>query len=93
MPKMKTKSGAKKRFRVTASGKVKAKQSFMRHMQMNKPKSMKRKARGTATLCDADTKIIMDNFMPYERVRKKKTPSAEQRAKAEARKTSNKGAA
>ena len=46
MPKMKTKSGAKKRFKVTGSGKVKAKSAFARHMQMNKPKSMKRKARG-----------------------------------------------
>lgn len=95
MPKMKTKSGAKKRFRVTASGKVKAGQAFMRHMQMNKPKSMKRKARGTATLCDADTKIIMDNFMPYSRVKKKATPSKVKVAKAEARKTktTTKGAA
>ena len=83
MPKMKTKSGAKKRFRVTASGKVKAKQAFMRHMQMNKPKSMKRKARGPATLCDADTKIIMDNFLPYSRVRRKRKDSR----KVEAAKT------
>lgn len=91
MPKMKTNSSAKKRFRVTAKGKVKAKQAFMRHMQMNKPKSMKRKARGTATLCDADTKIIMDNFMPYSRVKKKKTPSKIQREAAAARKTAKKG--
>jgi large subunit ribosomal protein L35 len=74
MPKMKTKSGAKKRFRVTSQGRVKAKQSHMRHMQMNKPKSMKRKARGNAVLCDADTKIILDNFMPYQRRSNKKKP-------------------
>ena len=67
MPKMKTKSGAKKRFRVTATGKVKAKASHMRHMQMNKPKSMKRKARGMAPLSEPDAKIILDNFMPYSR--------------------------
>ncbi len=67
MPKMKTKSGAKKRFRVTSSGKVKAGQAKMRHMQMNKPKSMKRKARGTTTLSDADARIVLRNFLPYAR--------------------------
>ena len=71
MPKMKTKSGAKKRFRVTASGKVKVKQSHMRHMQMNKPKSMKRKARGTSILAEMDGRIILENFMPYSRGLKK----------------------
>lgn len=75
MSKMKTKSGAKKRFKVTSSGKVKAKQAYMRHMQMNKPKSMKRKARGMGILADADAKKILDFFLPYNR-KKKKSPSA-----------------
>lgn len=70
MPKMKTRSGAKKRFKVTASGKVKAKPSHMRHMQMNKPKSMKRKARRIQTLCDADARIVLRNFLPYSRKNK-----------------------
>jgi large subunit ribosomal protein L35 len=70
MPKMKTRSGAKKRFRVTASGKVKAKPAFMRHMQMNKPKSMKRKARRVSILCDEDARIVLRNFLPYARKRK-----------------------
>lgn len=72
MPKMKTKSGAKKRFKVTSSGKVKVKQAKMRHMQMNKPKSMKRKAKGLTTLCDADERIVLRNFLPYSRKKKKK---------------------
>lgn len=67
MPKMKTKSGAKKRFKVTSSGKVKAKPAFMRHMQLNKPKSMKRKARRISVLCEADARIILRNFLPYSR--------------------------
>ena len=71
MPKMKTKSGAKKRFRVTSTGKVKVKQAKMRHMQMNKPKSMKRKAKGMDTLCDADARIVLRNFLPYGRKVKK----------------------
>jgi large subunit ribosomal protein L35 len=68
---MKTRSGAKKRFKVTSSGKVKAKPSFMRHMQMNKPKSMKRKARRITVLCDADARIVLRNFLPYSRKTKR----------------------
>jgi len=71
MPKMKTKSGAKKRFIVTGTGKVKSKQAKTRHMMMNKPKSMKRKAKGTMTLCDADATIVLKNFLPYSLGKKK----------------------
>ncbi len=70
MPKMKTNSGAKKRFRTTAKGKVKAKGAFTSHMMMNKPKSMKRKAKGTTMLCAADARIILRNFLPYGRKKK-----------------------
>lgn len=89
MPKMKTKGAAKKRFSVTGNGKVKFKQSFSRHMMMNKPKSMKRKARGMEILNESDAKIILDNFLPYERGLKKakKSPSpAESAAKKAAAK-------
>ncbi len=71
MPKMKTKSGAKKRFKVTSSGKVKVKQAKMRHMQMNKPKSMKRKAKGTTTLAEPDARKVLGFYLPYSRKRKK----------------------
>lgn len=67
MPKMKTKTGAKKRFRVTASGKVKFKQGKTRHMMMNKPKSMKRKARGTDIMFKADGERVLESFLPYSR--------------------------
>ena len=79
MPKMKTKSGAKKRFRVTSTGKVKVKQAKMRHMQMNKPKSMKRKAKGMTTLCPADERKVLRNYLPYSRKKKtaKPTPKTE----------------
>ena len=73
MPKMKTKSSAKKRFKVTASGKVKVKQAKMRHMQMNKPKSMKRKAKGTTVMSEPDARIVLSNWLPY--LRKKRTAS------------------
>ena len=71
MPKMKTKSGAKKRFRVTGSGRVKFKPAKSSHMMMNKPKKMKRKIRGMQILADCDARIILENFLPYLRGRKK----------------------
>ena len=36
-------------------------------MMMSRPKSMKRKARGTTVLCDADAGIILGSFLPYAR--------------------------
>lgn len=71
MPKMKTKSGAKKRFRVTGSGRVKFKPAKSSHMMMNKPKKMKRKIRGMQLLSAPDTRIILENFLPYLRGLKK----------------------
>lgn len=67
MPKMKTKSSVKKRFKVTGSGNVKTGQAKTSHMMMNKPQSMKRKARRTTTLSDADARIVLENWMPYGR--------------------------
>lgn len=58
MSKLKTKSGAKKRFRLTASGKVRHNHAYKRHMLRNQPTKRKRSARGTTTLCKADAKII-----------------------------------
>lgn len=72
MPKMKTKSAAKKRFRVNASGKVKGKAAFSRHMMMNKPKSMKRKTKGSMILNDTNARMVLENWMPYARKKKKK---------------------
>lgn len=72
MPKMKTHSSAKKRFKITAKGKVKAKRAFTSHMMMNKPKSMKRKARGLDVLSEADERIVLRNFLPYGRKSKGK---------------------
>ena len=44
MPKMKTKSSAKKRFSLTASGKVRHNHGYKRHCLDQKPQKMKRKA-------------------------------------------------
>ncbi len=70
MSKMKTHSSAKKRFKVTAKGRVKAKRAYTSHMMMNKPKSMKRKARGLAVLAEPDQRIVLRNFLPYGRKRR-----------------------
>ena len=54
MPKMKTKSGAKKRFKMTASGKVKSGQAGKRHGMIKRSNKFLRNARGTTTLSAAD---------------------------------------
>lgn len=72
MPKMKTKSSAKKRFKVTSKGKVKSGSAFTSHMMMNKPKSMKRKARRMGMLSVPDAKIVLMNWLPYSRKNKNK---------------------
>jgi large subunit ribosomal protein L35 len=64
MPKLKTKSGAKKRFKVTATGKVLSAQAGKRHGMIKRTKKFIRQARGTSVLSDADTKIVKQ-FMPY----------------------------
>jgi len=66
MPKMKTKSSCKKRFKMTASGKVKAGQAGKRHMMIKRTNKFLRNARGTTTLSAPDAKIIK-SMMPYNR--------------------------
>jgi len=66
MPKMKTKSSAKKRFKVTAKGRIKAAQAGKRHGMIKRTNKFIRDARGTTVLCDADEKIVK-KFMPYAR--------------------------
>lgn len=66
MPKMKTKSAAKKRFTFTASGRVKAGPAGKRHGMIKRTTKFVRKATGTMLLCDADTAIVR-KYMPYDR--------------------------
>jgi len=66
MPKLKTKSGAKKRFRVTATGKVRMNYAYKRHQLRAKPQKMKRKARGTKILEKGDANLVL-SYMPYAR--------------------------
>ena len=54
MPKMKTKSSAKKRFRVRPGGTVKRGQAFKRHILTKKTTKNKRQLRGTVAVHEGD---------------------------------------
>jgi len=66
MPKMKTKSSAKKRFKVTATGKVMSAQAGKRHGMIKRSNKFIRDARGTTVLSEPDQKIAK-KYMPYDR--------------------------
>ncbi len=67
MPKLKSKSSAKKRFRMTATGRVRMNQAYKRHGMRKRPQKMIRNARGTAIMSDSDSRIVKRNFLPYSR--------------------------
>ena len=64
MAKLKTKSSAKKRFKITAKGKVKAAQAGKRHGMIKRTNSQIRRQRGTTIMTKQDTKIVK-SYMPY----------------------------
>ena len=64
MPKLKTKSGAKKRFRLTANGKVRAGQTGKRHGMIKRTNKQLRNQRGTTMLSEPDARIVR-KFLPY----------------------------
>ena len=66
MPKMKTKSSAKKRFKVTATGRVLAQQAGKRHGMIKRTNKFIRNARGTAPLSAPDARIVK-SYMPHDR--------------------------
>ena len=66
MPKMKTKSSAKKRFKVSATGKVIGGQAGKRHGMIKRTRKFIRDARGTTVLSDPDQKLVK-RYMPYDR--------------------------
>jgi large subunit ribosomal protein L35 len=64
MPKMKSNSGAKKRFRLTGKGKVKFKRAYHSHILTSKTTKKKRKQRRPAILSEADVKQVK-RLLPY----------------------------
>ena len=67
MPKMKTKSGAKKRFRFSATGKVKHGVVGKRHGMSKRSNRFLRQQTGMTLVSERDARIIKRNFFPYER--------------------------
>ena len=66
MPKIKTKSCAKKRFKVTGTGKVMGGQAGKRHGMIKRSNKFIRDARGTQVLSEPDQKLAK-SYMPYDR--------------------------
>jgi large subunit ribosomal protein L35 len=64
MPKMKTKSGVKKRFRLTGTGKVIGTQANKRHGMIKRTNKQIRQLRGTTILSASDA-VIVKGWMPY----------------------------
>lgn len=64
MPKLKTKSGVKKRFKLTATGKLKAGVAGKRHRLISHSAKYIRQNRGTKVMSEADTKIVK-LWLPY----------------------------
>ena len=64
MPKLKTKSGAKKRFKVASSGRIKRGSAYLRHILTKKTTKNKRQLRGSAPVAKSDVKSIRA-MMPY----------------------------
>ena len=64
MSKLKTKSGAKKRFRLTASGKVRVNRAGKRHRLISNSPKQTRRLRGSKVLTSPDVKAIR-RFLPY----------------------------
>jgi len=58
MPKMKTNSGAKKRFALTGSGKIKRKQAYKSHILTKKTKKQKRNLTKFSVIKKADEKNV-----------------------------------
>ena len=63
MPKLKTKSGAKKRFKVTASGRIKAQAVGKRHNLRKRPQKMKRLARRMMVLKACNAHIVTKHYL------------------------------
>lgn len=64
MPKMKTKSGAKKRFKMTGTGKIKRKSAFKNHILTKKETKQKRRLSRKSVVDKSDERNIKLMF-PY----------------------------
>ena len=65
MPKLKTHSGAKKRFNLTKSGKVKRAHAFKSHSLTKKDTKRTRRLR-TGAYADATNEAVIRQMIPYK---------------------------
>ncbi len=65
MPKIKTHSGSKKRFKVTGSGKIIRKKAYKSHLLSGKTRTRKRRLRKSTEVYKGDVKRIK-HLIPYE---------------------------
>jgi large subunit ribosomal protein L35 len=65
MPKLKSHRGAKKRFKVTGTGKILRSKAFKRHILTSKPTRRKRQMRGTVVVNPADVRKLK-RMLPYD---------------------------
>ncbi len=63
MPKMKSNRAAKKRFKVTASGKLKREKSHRSHILTKKSAKRKRKLRSATMVADGDSKRVKNMIL------------------------------
>jgi large subunit ribosomal protein L35 len=64
MPKLRSKSSAKKRFSFTGTGKVRMNPANKRHGMRKRPKDMLRQARGTTNMSEPDARMVR-RYLPY----------------------------
>jgi large subunit ribosomal protein L35 len=64
MPKIKTRRGAAKRFKITASGRVKRRRAFLRHILSTKTRKQKRRL-GKSVLVDKTNEKAIKRLLPY----------------------------
>ena len=64
MPKMKTRRGAAKRFKMTGTGKVKRRHGFLRHININKTRKQKRRLRKPGLVHKTNERAIKI-LLPY----------------------------
>lgn len=63
MPKLKNKSSAKKRFRLTAKGKVRFASANLNHMLRRRSQKMKRTNRGTQIMAASDARVVKRYYL------------------------------
>jgi len=65
MPKMKSKSGAKKRFTISARGRVRSGQAGKRHGMIKRSKKQIRQLRGSTMIAPENSRTIKRYMLPY----------------------------